>query len=301
MNDEAVSPVVAFMLLLMVVVSFISVLNAYYIPSLKQQSEISHLHEVEDSFTKITPDVLQVLTFRKNTSMKEPIQMGGGDVVFSPLKSSGYLETNTSLQNKPLSQITVSIGSTITMVSEINRSRVLYRPIGNFWTNQGYEWEDGVLSVTKGNRKTDLQYADNADILAASERKAYYDMMNPVIHVDTSNTTPSISIDLLNVEDQGTNQSVSSNGVGTIWVDLKESTRKSLKLTLGDTIKFDFSGTNESEIGFKSKINETFNLAYQYNKTIWDSDTYTLNATPNNAGICPSLNIVLWNLSIRVV
>jgi hypothetical protein len=300
MKDEAVSPVVAFMLLLMVIVSFISVLNAYYIPSLKQQSEISHLHEVEDSFTKITPDVLQVLTFRKNISMKEPVQMGGGDVVFSPVKSSGYLETNTSLQKIPLSQITVSIGTT-TMVSEINRSLILYRPVGNFWTNQGYEWEDGVLSITKGNRKAYLQYADNADVLASSERKAYYDMMNPVIHVDTSETIPSISIDLLNVEYQGANRSVSSNGVGTIWIDLKESDRKSKTLTKGDTVKFEFSGSNESEIGFKSKINDTFSLAYQYNKTYWDSDTYTLNATANNAGIYPNLNLVLWNLSIRVV
>ena len=53
-KNDAVSPVVAFMLLLMIVVSFISVLNAYYIPSLKQQSEIEHLHNVEQSFLKMT-------------------------------------------------------------------------------------------------------------------------------------------------------------------------------------------------------------------------------------------------------
>lgn len=300
MKDEAISPVIAFMLLLMIIVSFISVLNAYYIPSLKQQSEITHFQEVEDSFIKITPDVLQVLTFRKNLSMKEPIQLGGGDVVFSSLKSSGYLETNTSLQNLPLSQITVSIGSTTAMVSEINRSRVFYRPVSNFWTNQGYEWEDGVLSITKGNKKTYLQYADNADVLAASERKAYYDMMNPVIQVDTSETTPSISINLLNIEEMGANRSVSSNGVGTICVDLKESAKKTLTLN-GTTITFKFSGANESELGFKSKINDTFNFVYQYNKTYWDSDTYTLNATPNNVGIYPNLNLILWNLSLRVV
>ena len=301
MRDDAVSPVIAFMLLLMIVVSFISVLNAYYIPSLKQQSEITHLHEVEESFTKITPDVLQMLTFRKNISMKEPFQLGGGDVVFSPLKSSGYLETNTCLQNVPLSQITISIGSTSKMVSEIKQSRVLYRPIGNFWINQGYEWVDGVLIIAKGNRKTYLQYADNANLLAAAEQKSYYDMMSPVIHVDTSESTPSISIDLVNVGDQGANRSVSSNGGGTIWIDLKESDRRSLTLTKGDTVKFEFSGGNETELGFKSKINDTFNLAYQYNKTYWDSDTYTLNATANNAGIYPNLNLVLWNLSIRVV
>lgn len=301
MRDDAVSPVIAFMLLLMIVVSFISVLNAYYIPSLKQQSEITHLHEVEESFTKIAPDVLQMLTFRKNISMKEPFQLGGGDVVFSPLKSSGYLETNTCLQNVPLSQITISIGSTSKMVSEIKQSRVLYRPIGNFWINQGYEWVDGVLIIAKGNRKTYLQYADNANLLAAAEQKSYYDMISPVIHVDTSESTPSISIDLVNVGDQGANRSVSSNGGGTIWIDLKESDRRSLTLTKGDTVKFVFSGGNETELGFKSKINDTFNLAYQYNKTYWDSNTYTLNATANNAGIYPNLNLVLWNLSIRVV
>ncbi|WP_319579862.1 hypothetical protein [uncultured Methanospirillum sp.] len=162
MRDDAVSPIVAFMLLLMVIVSFISILNAYYIPSLKQQAEVQHLHLVEESFSKITPDMLQILTFRKNLSMKESFPLGGGDVIFSPLKSSGYLEVNTTLQSEPLSNISVQVnGNPIeNITSVINQTKIVFRPVGNFWISQGYVWNDGVLNVTKGNRITFLQYPD---------------------------------------------------------------------------------------------------------------------------------------------
>ena len=105
MKEEAVSPVVAFMLLLMIIVSFISILNAYYIPSLKQQAEIEHLYNVEQSFLKISSDILQILTFKQNMTMTESIQLGGGDVYFSPIKSSGYLEVNSTLEKEPLGKI----------------------------------------------------------------------------------------------------------------------------------------------------------------------------------------------------
>lgn len=299
MREDAVSPVIAFMLLLMIVVSFISVLNAYYIPSLKQQAEIQHLHSVEESFSKLSSDILQIVTFRQNSTLKESIELGGGDVLFSPLKSSGYLEVNTSLKKGPLSSILISVNSNPVFQSQVNSSRVLYRPVGNFWMNQGYEWEDGVLNITKGNRKTYLGYADRADEKAKAEKRAYYEMLTPRVQLEKYPS--SISIDLMTLEESGNPRTVNSNGAGTIWINLKEAERRSLELHSGDEVSFQFTGNDEDETGFKSAINHTFSEWSNYNETIWNSTQYRLTIVQNSENLYPILTMVRRDLSFYPV
>lgn len=285
------------MLLLLIVVSFISVLNAYYIPSLKQQAEIQHLHSVEESFSKISSDILQVLSFRQNLTTKESLDLGGGDVFLSPIRSSGYLEVNTTLYDEPLSTIGITTGSN-TYESSLLRSRIIYRPIGNFWVNQGYEWEDGVLNVTKGNRKTSLEYTDNAEKRVKGEREKYYQMFAP--RVDLKTVPPTIKIDLVQNANIRTTRSISSNGVGTVWIDMKECTRTNIPLRQTDKISFTFSGSDEDTIGFRASINQTFSQWSNFNQTIWDCSTDTLTIFENSQNEFPNLTIVLWNLSVTV-
>jgi len=298
MKDTAVSPVIAFMLLLMIIVSFISVLNAYYIPSLKQQAEVQHLHSVEESFSKVSSDILQVLSFRQNITMKEPVELGGGDVVLSSLRSSGYLEVVTNLQEKPLSHISISLNSNPQpiMESNVSSSRILYRPVGNFWVNQGYEWRDGVLNVTKGNRKTYLDYTDESDKNAGDDTKRYFQMFAP--RIDLKSTPQTIRIDLLQNEETGRNRSVSSNGAATIWVEMKESSQRTIPLEPTNTITFTFSGSDEDIVGFKSGVNQTFSQWSNNNQSIWESDNFTLNIIENNQNDYPNLTLAVWNLSV---
>ncbi|MDD3574467.1 MAG: hypothetical protein PHD71_05465 [Methanospirillum sp.] len=306
MKDDAVSPVVAFMLLLMVVVSFISVLNAYYIPSLKQQAEIEHLHNVEQSFLKISSDILQVLTFRQNLTMNEPIQLGGGDVYFSPIKSSGYLEVNTSLQNNPLYSINIEVKNKEDIIysqySEINRSKIIFRPIGNFWINQGYEWEDGIIHVTKGNRKTSLKYSDTDEKLPI-DRNNYYNMSLPRIQLsEYQNNLTNIVIDIVNIENPLQKRSYSGNGYGSLIVDLKKVKQYSAPLNIGEKIIFDYSNSaDDYRVG--STINETFYRSVPWTNANWDDNTLTL-TVPNDPILLvdnkiPDLKMNLWNLSFH--
>ncbi|HWQ64069.1 MAG TPA: hypothetical protein VN429_06595, partial [Methanospirillum sp.] len=295
MKDNAVSPVIAFMLLLMIIVSFISVLNAYYIPSLKQQAEVQHLHSVEESFSKMSSDILQVLSFRQNMTMKEPVELGGGDILLSSLRSSGYLEVNTSLRDTSPSHIDISLNSKPVMESHVNSSKILYRPVGNFWVNQGYEWEDGVLNVTKGNRKTYLEYTDDTGKIPGEEKERYYKMYAP--RIDLKTTPPTIRIDLVQIEDIGRNRSMSSNGAATIWIEMKESYQNTISLKPTDKLTFTFSGTDEDAIGLKSGVNKTFSQWSNNNQSIWESDNYTLNIVENNQKEYPNLTITLWNMS----
>ncbi|MCA1916919.1 hypothetical protein [Methanospirillum hungatei] len=307
MKDDAVSPVVAFMLLLMIVVSFISVLNAYYIPSLKQQAEIDHLHNVEQSFLKISSDILQILTFRQNMTMSESIQLGGGDVYFSSVKSSGYLEVNTSVQDNPLYTINIQVENKddhiiYSQYSEINQSKIIFRPIGNFWINQGYEWEDGIIYITKGNRKTSLIYSDTDEKIQQT-RNNYYNMSLPRIKLSESqNNLTNIIIDIINIENPLQKRSYSGNGYGSFIVDLKKVKQYSAPLNISEKIIFDTSNSAVN-YGVDSTINDTFYRSIPWTNAIWDHNSFTL-TIPNNPILLmenkiPDLTINLWNLSFH--
>jgi hypothetical protein len=305
MKEEAVSPVVAFMLLLMVVVSFISLLNAYYIPSLKQQAEIEHLHQVEQSFLKISSDILQILNFRQNMSMSESVQLGGGDVYFSPLKSSGYLEVNTTLQTEPL--VTMSVTSVYnktinwSVYTEINRTRIIYRPVGNFWINQGYEWEDGIIYVTKGKKSTNL-LDDNK---TAHERSKYYQLLCPKIAFhEYQNNITDIVIDLVHSENPEHYNTYNGNGACTLNIELNKSFEypelEKLQLQNGTNVIFSFTEPDTTPLQFSSIINESFTHSCTgKNNVNWEKNTNTLQV-PTNTNVTPNLTINKWNLSIHV-
>jgi len=306
-KDEAVSPVVAFMLLLMVVVSFISILNAYYIPSMKQQAEIEHLNKVEESFQRVSTNMLQVTGVRQNFSLKEPVMLGGGDVLFSPVKSSGYLEINTTLQQNPLTNISVIINDANIpkLYSEINRTKVIYHPVGNFWINQSYKWEDGVLNVTKGTRSTYLQYPDDNSGKADDERRSYYEMLQPRISFqEFQNNITSIQIDLVHCENPLMNRTISSNGAGTIWMEMKESSRSVIPIEKGNSVRLNVTDLyNDDLFSGYTPLDKYFNLKPGRNNTVWDITrntpvSYSIQVSDNFSG-AQNITITRWNLSIH--
>jgi len=77
-NEDAVSPVVAAMLILAIVVTFFAAWNAMYVPSMKAQSEITHLKDVESGFLRFSSDIETATSLKKNMRMSEPIPLEGG-------------------------------------------------------------------------------------------------------------------------------------------------------------------------------------------------------------------------------
>lgn len=295
MKDDAVSPVVAFMLLLMVVVSFISVLNAYYIPSLKQQAEIEHLQDVEESFLKISPEVFNILAYKKSVLLKEPIQLGGGDVILSSLKSSGYLEVNTSYLGD--NRLTISSTKFSDITSSINPTKIIYRPSGNFWIEQGYEWEDGVIYVKKGHNKVPLQYFENDDIEITYEKQRFYDMLMPQITLEKEeDRITSVNIYLINVISPI--KSCSGNGYGTLNIDLSRPDELSYDVSYGDKINFEITQDLLLSDDITNVINKEFDDVTSGSIT-WEKSEDGFTMTVNEAdGI--KIKIKKWNLSIFV-
>jgi len=159
MRDDGVAPVIAVMLILAVAVTFLAVFNGIYIPSLKQSAEIDHLEGVESSFLKFSSDITYAVSSRQDRlSFTEPVQLGGGNVVFNTLRSGGSLSIRT--EKTPVYNITL-YGEAGTPIAVINGTMVdvSYEPQGNFWQDQGYRWQYGYVNVTKyANRESPLSY-----------------------------------------------------------------------------------------------------------------------------------------------
>lgn len=147
MKDDAVAPVVAAMLVLAVIVTFFSIWKAMYLPSLKQQSEMTQLREVEGAVTRFSSDLYLTTALKQELSFVEPLPLGGGGVLFSPLTSAGTIRVNG--EPKLLYMITITESG----VDHGEYGRLVnfsYQLVNDFWIDQGYIWHYGYVNVTKG-------------------------------------------------------------------------------------------------------------------------------------------------------
>jgi len=163
MQDDAVAPVIAVMLILAAVAMAFAVFNGMYVPSLKQAAEIEHLRDVEFSFQHFSSDIERAVAERRDgTTISEPVPLGGGDVVLNPLRSAGSLAVMN--ESSPVYHLTLTTESENvrfngTMVN------ISYDSVGNFWQDQGYRWQYGFLNVTKyGKKQSPLSYSRMTDV-----------------------------------------------------------------------------------------------------------------------------------------
>lgn len=213
--EDAVSPVIGLMLILTILVSAIALLNATYIPGLKQQSEIDHLAEVEEAFMDISSDIERIIAFGDETMVRERLFLGGGEVIFSGLRSSGTLRIDPDIPSEPVTWMVYENDTSSWQDVPLSQVSISYQPIGNFWQNQGYIWHGGLVNVTKGDRTTWLSYVDQSDadevtadgIMAASLIACDYTVTGYLDHI----TISPVSM----VPDPGASFT-SSNGVGTV-------------------------------------------------------------------------------------
>ncbi len=166
-DDKALAPVIAIMLILAVIVTGLSVWNAVIIPSMKQSAEVEHLRNVESAFQHFASDIEKAVSLRQdNCVFSEPVQLGGGDVLFDSLRSGGSLSVRN--EQVPFYSLTLYDG-TGSVFRQMNGTlvRISYEPQGNFWQEQGYCWQYGFINVSKhGNRQTPLSYYNMTDLFS---------------------------------------------------------------------------------------------------------------------------------------
>jgi hypothetical protein len=162
-RDEAVAPVIAAMLILAIVVTFIAAWHAYMLPSMKAQAEMTHIGAVETGIVRFSSDIESAASMRQNLVLSEPLPLGGGDIMFDPAKSGGILR----VQNESASYLKINVVN-VTIPSSTNSSfrlvNVSYFPSGNFWQDQGYTWSYGYINVSRGRLATPLHYPMMQDV-----------------------------------------------------------------------------------------------------------------------------------------
>ena len=149
-KDDAVSPVIALMLILAILATCLAVYTTTYVPGLKQQDEITHSGEVKLAFERFASDIDNVIALGKPAVYTEVLELGGGDVPLSPTKSSGTVEINTTV----IGNYTVSGGGTEIPLNGIG---IYYLPSFTAWEKQGYLYKNGVVWITKDEKITPAQ------------------------------------------------------------------------------------------------------------------------------------------------
>lgn len=144
--DEAVSTVIAMMLILAIISTCVAVYTTSYVPGLKQQDEIIHSEDVQLVFDRFASDVENVYSMGKPAQFVEVFSLGGGSVLLSPAKSSGTVEINNvvigklKIPGKP--------------DCEITQANLTYTPSLTSWEKQGYVYENGMVWISKGTKRT---------------------------------------------------------------------------------------------------------------------------------------------------
>lgn len=207
-NDEAISPVIAVMLILVVVVTFQAVYNTTYLPSLKEQAEIEHIGEVEAAFLRFASSVENAVSLKRDLQLKESMPLGGGDILLNAMKSGGALEV---APDDRIFEVTCN-GSFF----PANLVRFSYTPVGNFWEDQGYSWRYGYVNVTKGDLATPLQHCTMADVVADAQ------------------TNPGLARILIGFEDRG---GTSCEEIHVTVVNFSASDRKGISGNGGGTLE----------------------------------------------------------------
>ncbi|NQS78115.1 MAG: hypothetical protein HQQ74_05320 [Methanoculleus bourgensis] len=216
MDERAVAPVVAAMLLLAALVMFLSVYNAIVVPSFKEQAEVEHLYAVEESFLAFGSDMTTAAALKQDLHLSKRIPLGGGETIFDPVRSGGSLRVSED-PGGPLASVTVD-GTPYFC----NLTNFSYTPISNFWRDQGYIWQYGYTNVTgAGGLQTPLDYADMDKVREAAERSGFAGSLIEIEHDgrydnnDNYNCTD-VRIWVVTFEPDKKHYFASGNGVGTL-------------------------------------------------------------------------------------
>lgn len=145
-KDEAVSAVIAVMLILAILATCVAVYTTTYVPGLKQQQEIVHSGEVKLSFERFAADVSDAVSRQKPAVYSEVLTLGGGDILLSPVKSGGTVE----IAGAGLGSL--SIGSSAPIA--IPGVSISYAPSFSAWEPQGYSYANGTVWIVKENKTT---------------------------------------------------------------------------------------------------------------------------------------------------
>ena len=148
-KEDGVSSVVAIMLILAVLVIGISLFMGIYLPDLKETSEIQNSEQIRDVFLSYATTIEGAYSTQQSGYYSWVLSLGAGDVLLSPSKSSGTFELKNNTEN-----ISITYNDLTEEMIPCNNLDITYIPTISYWSDLGYTYSKGVVTVKKdpGNR-----------------------------------------------------------------------------------------------------------------------------------------------------
>lgn len=283
-KDEAVSTVIALMLVLGIIATSIAIYSATYLPGLKQQSEIEHSREVADAFVRFGSDIDHVVSQKTSARFSEPFFLGGGEVILSPVRSSG----SVTIGKEPLVHVTV-MNTTQTEEAGTSIVNISYMPSFTTWEPQGYRWEYGFVEVTKDDRAVpqSSRYSTRAAALADSD--AFLGSF-----VDVTDSSNGIEITLADLAPESGRSCITGSGIATLELNATADSREEVSLTGVSRIVFE-DCTSDSMM--KEHLNHICSRVVGATY-VHDHDTHTLTFDPAVHPVSVTLRTVTGEVSV---
>lgn len=213
-KDDAVAAVVALMLVLAVIVTCLAVYTTSYIPSLKQQAEISHTDEVLYTFKGFSAEMDSIYATGELREYSNPLVLGAGDILLSPSKSSGTIE----ITGNPIGSLKVGTGSGYT----INSIDVSYTPSFTVWEPQGVHYENGVLWITKEDKKTPASLTDyTIESGLNQEEKIVKNRLGKIEKTMPETMDENMELTIITAEKKTNQSEITGSGIADLHVETK--------------------------------------------------------------------------------
>ncbi|NMB78072.1 MAG: hypothetical protein GYA23_03130 [Methanomicrobiales archaeon] len=240
MRDDAIAPVIAAMLLLAVLATAYAAWNTYYIPSLKAQSDFSHITGVEQGMIKFSSDIETAVSLKRNMRLSELVPLGGGEILFDGTKSGGTLTIRNDTRAYLLTGITNGTLPIVT-TSRLRIANYSYQPVENFWRDQGYEWNYGVMNVSRGRLTTPLQVT----CVSAAD----YGLAGVLTGMTIDSTCSRMDLYLVNITPDPGHTRATGSGNGMLVLESRET-----NLQVPNVTKVNFSINHNMPPGFQQTL-----------------------------------------------
>lgn len=279
-NKEAVSTVIALMLILGIISTAIAIYSAVYLPGLKQQSEIEQSRQVADAFARIGSSIDYSLSQKKDVRFRETLPLGGGAVLLSPVRSSGMI----SIQKEDLFSMTVTNDSETKRLG-ISTVNISYVPSFTTWEPQGYRWESGFIAVTKDGIAVpqSSQYGTMYDALADSGG-----FFSSFIEFETNQQD--LLITLINLTQKSDESCITGNSMATVGVN----TTLSKDMNIIGVTELVYHDNSRAETDMEPY------LKVIYNQMILMASDSSFNDRTYRLAFNPSVNVTVREVRIEV-
>lgn len=267
-EEDAVSTVVAMMLILAILSTLIAIYTATYLPGLKQQAEIEHSHDVADAFARFGSDIDYAVSHKTGARFSEPFALGGGDVLLSPVRSSGTV----TIENQTLVNVTVTRGGAEPVNETASLVNISYVPSFTTWEPQGYLWEYGFVAVTKGEVAVPQSSNYNTMDEARNDSQAF---LRSFVRVEQTGSDNNITITLVHLFAEPGESILSGSGIATLKLNATDARPVILSNATG--IKFEDLTAGRQTPGMRT---------YLHNLTFAAPTTVTLRTLDIEVSAC---------------